>query len=104
VRVDSPADVPAADVYTADLEPRPGGRLRHRLRVAGAFLAELAWGLVPGPTVFDVVVRRRDDGAEVLRVPSEDPTVPGDVLQAVRGELDAMTPEQFLAEWSVPAR
>ena len=104
MRVERARDVYAADVYAADLEPRPGGRLRHRLRVAGAFLAELAWGLLPGPTVFDVVVRRRDDGAEVLRVPSEDPAVPGDVLQAIRGELDAMTPEQFLAEWSVPAR
>ncbi len=104
MRVDSAADVSAADVYTADLEPRPGSRLRHRLRIAGAFVAELAWGLIPSPTVHDEVVRRRDDGAEVLRVPSEDPTVPGDVLRAIRGELDAMTPEQFLAEWSVPAR
>ncbi len=94
----------ASDVYAADLEPRPGGRLRHRARVAGAFVAELAWGLLPGPTVFDVVVRRRDDGAEVLRVPSEDPTAPGGMLGAIRDELDAVAPEEFLARWSVPAR
>ncbi len=94
----------ASDVYAADLEPRPGGRLRHRARVAGAFVAELAWGLLPGPTVFDVVVRRRDDGAEVLRVPSEDPTAPGRMLGAIRDELDAVAPEEFLARWSVPAR
>jgi hypothetical protein len=97
-------DVRAATLYSAALEPRPGGRARHRLRVAGAFVAELAWGLLPAPTVHDVVVRRRDDGAEVLRVPSEDPTVPGEMLAAIRGELDAMAPEEFLAEWSVPAR
>jgi hypothetical protein len=96
-------DVRAATLYSAALEPRPGGRARHLLRIAGAFVAELAWGLIPSPTVHDVVVRRRDDGSEVLRVPSEDPTVPGEMLRAVRGELDAMTPEQFLAEWSVPA-
>ena len=97
-------DVRATTLYSAALEPRPGGRARHRLRVVGAFVAELAWGLLPAPTVHDVVVRRRDDGAEVLRVPSEDPTVPGEMLAAIRGELDAMAPEEVLAEWSVPAR
>ncbi len=99
MRVDS-----AADVYSADLEPRPGGRLRHRLRVAGAFVAELAWGLLPGPTVFDVVVRRRDDGTEVLRVAPDEPGVPAASLAAVRAELDALGPEEFLAGWRVPAR
>ncbi len=104
MRVDSAADVSAADVYAADLEPRPGGRLRHRLRVAGAFAAELAWGLLPGPAVFDVVVRRRDDGTEVLRVPADEPGVPASMLAAVRAELDAVPEEEFLARWSVRAR
>ena len=92
---------PASEVFAADLEPRPGGRARHWARVAGAFVAELAWGLVPGPTVHDVVVRRRDDGAEVLRVPADEPGVPARMLQAVRDELDAVEPEEFLARWSV---
>ncbi|HYO37252.1 MAG TPA: hypothetical protein VER97_14350 [Geodermatophilus sp.] len=96
-------DVRAATVFRAALEPRPGGRLRHRARIAGAFVAELAWGLLPGPTVFDVVVRRRDDGAEVVRVPAAEPGVPADMLTAVRAELDALTAEDFLAGWSVPA-
>ncbi|WP_369256483.1 hypothetical protein [Geodermatophilus amargosae] len=94
-------DLRAAAVYVADLEPRPGGRVRHWVRVAGAFAAEMVQGLVPGPTVHDVVVRRRDDGAEVLRVPSEDPTAPGAVLWAIRDELGSVGPEEFLARWSV---
>ena len=93
----------ASEVYEAGLEPRPGGRVRHWIRVAGAFAAELAQGLVPGPTVHDVVVRRRDDGAEVLRVPCEDPTTPGYVLQSVRDELGSVGPEEFRARWSVRA-
>jgi hypothetical protein len=97
-------DVRAVTVFRAALEPRPGSRLRHRARIAGAFVAELAWGLLPGPAVFDVVVRRRDDGAEVVRVPASEPGVPADLLTSVRAELDALTPEEFLAGWSVPAR
>ncbi len=95
--------VRAAAVHRAALERRASGRVRHGLRITGAFLAELAQGLVPGPAVHDVVVRRRDDGAEVLRVPTEDPTAPGAVLQAIRDELDAVGPEEFLAGWGVRA-
>jgi hypothetical protein len=36
-------------------------------------------------------------------VPSEDPTAPGHMLSAVRDELDAVGPEEFLARWSVRA-
>ncbi|WP_139252990.1 hypothetical protein [Geodermatophilus nigrescens] len=91
----------ADERYSAALEPRPGGRVRHWARVAGAFAAGLAQGLVPEPTVHDVVVRRRDDGTEVLRVPSEDGTA--HVLTAVRAEMAAVGPEEFLARWSVRA-
>lgn len=91
----------ASAVYVADLEPRPGGRVRHWARVAGAFVAELAWGLLPGPTVHDVVVRRRDDRSEVFRVPADEPGVPVGMLQAVRDELGSVGPEEFLARWNV---
>ncbi|MGY1778269.1 hypothetical protein ACI8AV_20655 [Geodermatophilus sp. SYSU D00804] len=93
--------VRAGEVYAADLEPRPGGRLRHWVRVTGALAAELAQGLVPTPTVHDVVVRRRADGGEVLRVPAEDPHAPGHLLAAIRDELDAVGPGEFLDRWSV---
>jgi hypothetical protein len=97
------AGVRAADVFTADLRPRPGGRLRHRARIAGAFLSELLWQLVPSPSVHDVVVSRRDDGTEVLRVPAGEPFTAGDLLARVRDELAQQDPESFLAGWSEPS-
>jgi hypothetical protein len=95
-------DVLAAELFVADLEPHPGGRGQRTLRVAGAFVAEMAMGLLPAPTVSDVVVRRRADGTEVLRVPAADPVLPGDLLAFVREQLDAMDAEAFLAEWGEP--
>ncbi|MGY2065736.1 hypothetical protein [Blastococcus sp. SYSU DS0619] len=69
--------------------------------MTGAFLAELLWGIVPGPSVHDVVVTRLDDGREVLRVPAGDPMVAGDMLQSVGAELERLGPEEFLAAWDV---
>jgi hypothetical protein len=94
----------AADVFAADLRPRSGGRLRHHLRIAGAFVAELAWQLLPAPAVHDVVVTRRDDGTEVLRVPASLPLLDGEALAQMRAELDRLDPESFLREWSAEAR
>ena len=91
--------VRAADVFVAELRPRHGGRLRHAARIAGAFLSELAWQLLPPPDVHDVVVVRRADGEEVLRVPAGDPLLPGEMLARVRAELDSLDPETFLAGW-----
>jgi hypothetical protein len=94
-----PEQVPASAVLAADLRPRPGGRARQGVRIAGAFLAQLAWQLIPSPAVHDVVVSRRDDGREVLRIPADDPMLPGDLLAVVRDQLDRMDAETFLADW-----
>ncbi|WP_222194635.1 hypothetical protein [Modestobacter italicus] len=91
--------VRAADVYEATLQPRPGGRVLRGARLAAAFAAELAWGLLPSPSLHDVVVTRRVDGAELLRVPAGDPTVPGDMLAQVQRELAQRSPADFVAEW-----
>ena len=37
----------AADVFVADLRPRPGGRLMQGVRLAGAALSELLLQLLP---------------------------------------------------------
>ncbi|WP_147251541.1 hypothetical protein [Blastococcus sp. TBT05-19] len=89
----------AADVLTAELLPRRGSRLRHLARVGGAFLSQVLWQLVPGPSVHDVVVTRRDDGHEVLRVPAGEPLTAGDLLASVRDELDRLTVAEFRAAW-----
>ena len=90
----------AADVFVADFEPRRGGRVLHGVRIDGAFVSSLFQGLVPPPAVHDVVVRRRDDGVEVARIPVENPDLPGDTLRFVRTELASRAPEEFVTEWS----
>ena len=103
MRTDDPGDRPdgprAADVFVADLRPRPGGPLLHLLRIAGAFVAQLAWQLIPSPAVHDVVVTSRSDGRELLRVAAEDPLLPGDLLAQIRSELGRLDPDAFLAAW-----
>ena len=89
----------AIDAYEATLQPRPGGRLLRSGRFLAAFAAELAWGLLPAPSLSDVVVARRRDGAEVLRVSAGDPNVPGEMLALVQRSLAALTRAEFLAEW-----
>jgi hypothetical protein len=89
----------AANVFAATLQPRPGGRLVRSARFLAAFAAELAWGLLPAPSLSDVVVTRRRDGVAVLRVAAGDPNVPGDMLALVQRQLDELDPATFLAEW-----
>ena len=81
------------------MRPRPGGPVRHLLRIAGAFVAQLSWQLIPSPAVHDVVVSSRADGRELLRVPAEDPLLPGDLLAQIRAELERLDPDDFLAAW-----
>ena len=95
-----PAAERADDVFAAELRPRLGGPLRHRARVAAAFVSELLLQVLPVPSVHDVVVRRRDDGTEVLRVPAGDPYLAGDLLARIRAELADSDPESFLRAWS----
>jgi hypothetical protein len=96
--------VRASDVFAADLGPRPGGRVRHRLRIAGAFLSQMAWGVLPSPSVHDVVVTRRDDGSEVLREPAGVPLLAGELLGQIREEMERLDPDTFLEEWSAKPR
>ena len=68
-------------------------------RLAAAFVSEMVGGLFPGPSLHDVVVTRRADGVEVLRVWAGDPAVPGDMLAQVQRQLADRSPAEFLAEW-----
>jgi len=89
----------AAEVYEATLQLRPGGRVLRSARLAAAFVSEMVGGLFPGPSLHDVVVTRRADGVEVLRVWAGDPAVPGDMLAQVQRQLADRSPAEFLAEW-----
>jgi hypothetical protein len=94
----------AADVFVADLRPRPGGRLLQGVRLAGAALSELLLELIPSPSVHDVVVTRRDDGTEVLREPAGVPLLAGELLGQIRDEMERLDPDTFLDEWSARPR
>jgi hypothetical protein len=94
----------AADVFVADLRPRPGGRLMQGVRLAGAALSELLLQLLPAPSVHDVVVTRRDDGSEVLREPAGVPLLAGELLGQIRDEMERLDPDTFLEEWSARPR
>lgn len=97
-------EVRAADVFVADLRPRPGGRLMQGIRLAGAALSELLLELIPSPSVHDVVVTRRDDGTEVLREPAGVPLRAGELLGQIREEMERLDPGTFLAGWSATPR
>jgi hypothetical protein len=45
-----------------------------------------------------VVVTRRDDGTEVLRVPAGEPLRVGELLAGIRAESSRSDPESFLRE------
>jgi hypothetical protein len=92
--------VRAQDVFEVALLPRRGGSALRALRLAGAFAAQLLLQLIPSPSVHDVVVTRRADGAEVVREPAGDPLVAGDMLAGVRQDLATLDPETFLAQWT----
>jgi hypothetical protein len=95
---------PAAEELEAALVARPGGRLVRSGRFLAAFAAEIAMGFLPAPSLSDVVVTRRDDGTEVLRVPAGDPNVPGDMLRLVQRDLAQHDVPSFLAEWAPEGR
>jgi hypothetical protein len=76
---------PAATIFEAELVERP------RRGKAGSHVA------LP----LDLVVRRRNDGEELVRTPAE-LTSPEALLATVQDDLLHMTPEQFVAEWKMP--
>lgn len=49
----------------------------------------------------DLVVRRREDGAEIVRTTSEHAS-PETLLATAQADLLHMSPDEFLAEWKMP--
>lgn len=91
----------AAQILTADLEERRGGRLLRGVRLL-INLAAMAVGSSPDVVAdVDLVVRRRDTGREVMRTPADvgDPEI---LVHRVRRDLEEKTVEEFIAEWRLP--
>lgn len=90
---------PAARYLAAELVPRRESRLRK----AGRFIANLSQGLAglgmdELTDALDLVVWRRDTGAEVLRTPA-DVGSPEYLLAQVRDDLATLTITEFFAQW-----
>jgi hypothetical protein len=88
---------PASNYLIAELEEPTGTRTRRLLRRAYALL-RAAWGDIDVEA--DLVIRRRESGAEVLRTPADvgDPHI---LLETVRDDLDTKTVDEFVREWRV---
>lgn len=81
----------------------PTSRRRRVLRVVTLPLRIYAAGLgvIDEPSYGDVVVRRRDDGSEVLRVPVHGAEETAIQVAHVRAQLDDLTEDEFLEHWSI---
>ena len=99
---ESPDDRPAHAVLAAELVPRGGPAPLRLLRVVGYAAAEATGGLLPPPSMSDLVVRQRDDGTEVLRLPAGDVPAAGLLLQHVTERLAEQTVAEFLESWGEP--
>jgi hypothetical protein len=94
----------AAAVLSVRLEDRRVGPLSKAVRIAASVAVAAVSGgsggdeLLPG---MDLVVTRRDTGAEVLRLSAGRPQEADRMLEATRRDLDRMTVEQFVRSWRV---
>ena len=87
----------AEEHLTAALEPSVASFTRKAARWAGA-LFEAGLGSVPDNPNLDLVVRRRDTGAEVMRTHA-DVAAPEYLLATVREDLATKNVTEFVAEW-----
>lgn len=90
----------AAVHLTAALEESGASLPRKALRWAGAAI-EAALGSPPDAPDVDLVVRRIDTGAEVLRTHA-DVGSPEQLLVQVRADLASMSVTEFVEEWRDP--
>lgn len=91
----------ADEIYTSALEPPVRGRVGRVLRAALDLWCAMTGGLLELTSSADVVVRRRSDDGEEMRVAGAAPTVSLSLLEQVRIDLVAMSPDQFRSEWGI---
>lgn len=91
----------AREHYAAELRSRPGGTGQRRLRWLGTFVSGLLEGLVPAPSLQDLVVVRRADGIEVLRTPAGEANEATALLNDVERQLETETVASFSETWTL---
>ncbi|WP_134767328.1 hypothetical protein [Nocardioides sp. 1609] len=91
----------AGELYVAAIESSRGGVVRRVATAAGDLFTAAFGGATETSSVGDVVVRRIDDDAEVVRVaagPSEEAAL---TIQTVREQLEHLSIDDFHATWGV---
>lgn len=91
----------ADEVYAARLEPRLRSPLRRLLVSALDLWCTTNGGAMELTRAGDVVVRRRTDGVEELRVPVRAAMDAPLLLDRLRVQLETLSPEEFRAEWGL---
>jgi hypothetical protein len=91
----------AGDVYEHELVPPQGGRVRRALAGVSDAIANVEGGPVEVVSVGDVVVRRRDDGSEVLREAGGGSEEAAQTVRHLEGQLATLSPEEFRERWGI---
>lgn len=91
----------ADEVYAVLLEPHPRPRAQVLLHAALDLWCATSGGLLELTRAGDVVLRRRHDGVEELRIPAGPPETALPVLQQIRDDLETLSPEQFRRGWGL---
>lgn len=92
----------AGEIYEAELAPArtAAGVVRGVLRGAAALAHQLV-GDALHPSAGDLVVRRRSDDAEVMRIDAGDGEQAAYLMDHVRTQLAELTPAQFEEAWTL---
>lgn len=91
----------AAEIYSSLLEPRARSKARRVLVSALDLWCATTGGRMELTRAGDIVVRRRSDGVEELRVPvpaADDAPV---LLDVLREQLQSLSPDEFRAAWGI---
>lgn len=93
----------AAEVYDVALDRPDRGRVRRTVDAVLDLAGALVGGLLELSSAGTVVVRRRTDGVEVLRVDGGPAEETAQLLHHVREQLDTLSAEEFRDRWGIAA-
>jgi hypothetical protein len=92
----------AVHSFSADLRPQADNRIVALLKMTGTAVEQLiTQGETPPASGSDLVISRRSDGSEVVRISAGDRVEAGNLLASARAQLEKQSSEQFLKSWGV---
>ncbi|MGM7671368.1 hypothetical protein [Microbacterium sp. A93] len=89
----------AAAHYTAALEEGGDDAFERAFRFVGGVLTQVFGGSGADVVGASVVVRRRSDEDEVLRIDAVNAEDGDQILQAIQGDLDTYPEDEFVTYW-----